>query len=257
MEHSKSMQYAIEDSLVDYLQIIANNGNRPFVLNDKIGWVKTLPTAWSNYIFYANFKEEQIDNEIEQICAKMKEGELPCDWIVGPRSCPLNLSEYLEKHNLKKQYSMAGMAIDLPSLKTKIALPDNIQIEIVDTKDKLELWAAVVSKALWKGEPFEACLFEDLIHDPNFEFYLAFHKNEAVASSMLILSSGVAEINMVSTIKNYEKRGIGSAMTLTPLLVARERGYKFGVLQASVPGEPVYLKIGFKEYCRFNVYRYQ
>ena len=40
----------IEESLIDYLRIISANGARPFTLNEKIGWVRTFPTAWSNYI---------------------------------------------------------------------------------------------------------------------------------------------------------------------------------------------------------------
>jgi hypothetical protein len=51
--------------------------------------------------------------------------------------------------------------------------------------------------------------------------------------------------------------GIGTAMTVIPLLYAKDNGYNIGVLQASEAGEPVYRKIGFEEYCRFNVYRYQ
>jgi predicted acetyltransferase len=51
--------------------------------------------------------------------------------------------------------------------------------------------------------------------------------------------------------------GIGTAMVIAPLLYAKEKGYELGVLQASQAGEPVYRKIGFEEYCRFVVYKYQ
>lgn len=257
MKDTESIVNAIEDSFIDYLQIVANNGNRPFVFNNKIGWVRTFPTAWSNFIFYTNFDYIDIDKQIAQICSEMKNGDIPNEWLVGPKSLPSDLGDYLEKYNIIKEYSMAGMAINITKMDRTVTIPNDLCIEIVDTKTKLQLWTDVVSRALWNGQTFETCLFENLINNPNYKFYLAYLNGEAVASSMLMLSHGVAEINMVSTLGQYQGIGIGTAMTVTPLLYAKDHGYKIGVLQASKAGEPVYRKIGFEEYCRFNVYKYQ
>lgn len=258
MKNTENIASVIEDSLVDYLQVVAANGNRPFVLTNKIGWVRTFPTAWSNFIFYANFDRYEIDNQISEISSNMKNGDLPNEWVVGPKSFPPDLGDYLEKYNIKKQFSMAGMAIDITKMDHKdVKLPDNLHIETVETKSMMQLWTTIVSRALFKGEPFEASLFESLISDPNYRFYLAFIKDEPVASSMVMLSHGVAGIDMVSTLRQYQGMGIGTAMTVTPLLYAKDNGYKIGVLQASEAGEPVYRKIGFEEYCRFDVYKYQ
>ena len=256
MKNIESIVNAIEDSLVDYLRIAAKNGNRPFVLNNKIGWVRTFPTAWSNFIFYANFDYNEIDKQIAQLCFKMENGEIPNEWVVGPRSFPSDLGYYLEKNNIIKQSSMTGMAIDIKKMDLTLTIPDNLYIELVDTKSKMLVWTDVVSRGLWNGETFESCLFENLISNPNYKFYIAYLNGEAVASSMLMLSHNVAGIDMVSTIRKYQGMGIGTAMTVTPLLYAKDKGYNIGVLQASEAGEPVYRKIGFEEYCRFDVYKY-
>lgn len=42
-------------------------------------------------------------------------------------------------------------------------------------------------------------------------------------------------------------------MTLKPLYDAKDMGYHIGVLQATKAGEPVYKKIGFKDYCTLHV----
>ncbi len=46
--------------------------------------------------------------------------------------------------------------------------------------------------------------------------------------------------------------GIGTVLTLAPMEDARQLGYRIAVLQASRMGEPVYRKIGFKSYFRYN-----
>jgi chloramphenicol 3-O-phosphotransferase len=258
---SKLTQYEIcaiiEDGLVDYLKTISQNGNRPFVLNEKIGWIKTFPTSWSNYIFYSNFDIKDVDNQILQVISRIETEELPDEWVIGPKSKPINLCDYLEKNNFVKQYNMAGMAIDIMEMDTSVEIPKNVNIIAIENEPMIKLWADVVSNGLWNGNAFESCLFENLIHNPKFKFYLAFLNGEPVASSMLQLSNGIASIDMVSTLQKYWHMGIGTAMTKIPLLYARDKGCKIGVLQASEAGEHGYRKIGFEEFFRFNVYKYQ
>ena len=98
------MSIIIENSLVDYLQTVSKNGDRPFILDKKIGWVKTFPTAWSNYIFYSNFDDNEIQDQISQVISRIESGELPDEWLIGPKSRPINLCDYLENNNFKKQY---------------------------------------------------------------------------------------------------------------------------------------------------------
>lgn len=247
----------IEDGLVDYVKTISKNGNRPFVLNEKIGWVKTFPTSWSNYIFYSDFDITDVDNQLLQVISKIKTQELPDVWVIGPKSKPTNLCDYLVKNNFVKQGDMAGMAIDIMEMDTSVAIPKDVNIITIDNEQMIRLWADVVSNGLWNGNTFESCLFENLINNPKFKFYLAFLNGEPVASSMLQLSNGIASIDMVATLRKYWHMGIGTAMTKIPLLYARDKGYKIGVLQASEAGEHGYRKIGFEEYCRFNVYKYE
>jgi hypothetical protein len=46
-------------------------------------------------------------------------------------------------------------------------------------------------------------------------------------------------------------------MTLRPLQEARAKGYRAGVLYASEMGANVYIKMGFKEYCKIGQYLWE
>ena len=198
-----------------------------------------------------------MHDELSQLIRKIETGELPDEWIVGPKSRPADLCDYLEKNNFTKRYTLTGMAIDLMKMDSTVIVPQNVTIMEVENSNMLKQWTDIISNGLFHGNAFEAELFESLVNQPQFKFYLAYLNGAPVAASMLQFSNGVATIDLVATLSEHWRKGIGTAMTKTPLVYARDMGYKVGVLQASMAGEHGYRKIGFEEYCKFNAYKFQ
>jgi GNAT superfamily N-acetyltransferase len=73
-----------------------------------------------------------------------------------------------------------------------------------------------------------------------------------VGASVLYLDAGVAGLYDVGVLPEARRQGIGAAMTVAPLRFARELGYRYGVLQASGMGVPVYERVGFRKVCRIS-----
>ena len=70
---------------------------------------------------------------------------------------------------------------------------------------------------------------------------------EPVCCGLLYCGAGVAGLLGLGTLPAHRRKGIGSAMQLGRLRIARELGYRYAVLFASEIGYSPYLKLGFQD----------
>ena len=56
----------------------------------------------------------------------------------------------------------------------------------------------------------------------------------------------------IGTLQSARRRGVGSALTLVPMLAPRDEGYRAAILHATPEGERLYPRLGFREYCRIS-----
>ena len=152
------------------------------------------------------------------------------------------------------------MAVDLSLLPGGLATHAGLRIVAVDGEHVLKQWIHVASIGFRVDERFEKVWFDffaDAISDRRFQTYLALLDGKPVATSQLFLSEGVAGIYNVSCIPDARGQGIGSAVTLAPLLEARQLGYRIGILQASKAGYNAYRRLGFQDYGKLSVYLWE
>ncbi|MEK7787954.1 MAG: GNAT family N-acetyltransferase, partial [Chloroflexota bacterium] len=70
---------------------------------------------------------------------------------------------------------------------------------------------------------------------------------EPACCGFLFCGAGVAGLIGLGTLPAFRGKGIGSAMQLERLRIARELGYRYAVLFASEMGRSPYLKLGFQD----------
>lgn len=77
--------------------------------------------------------------------------------------------------------------------------------------------------------------------------FVGYLNDEPVATNMLFNGGGVTSVYAIATVPSARGKGVGGAITLKPLIEARDRdGYKYAVLFSTEMGIRVYQRIGFR-----------
>lgn len=221
-----------------------------------------LPAPVFNGVVPINMTCEDVQSTVDDLQAKLNKKGGPAMWWVGPQTTPENIDALLEQHGLQQAGEAPNMVVDLSALNSMTTTIENFRIEKVNKVDNPEgqaLWARTTSKGF--GVPAsvgaEVAELEATFNDSHYKaahHYIGYLDDIPVASSSMILDSGVAGIYAVATAPEARRQGIGAAMTLMPLLEAKEMGYHVGILQASAMGYPVYERLGFQEVFKFRTY---
>jgi len=253
---SSSAIQAIEANLWAFLATVCGSG---FHEQNDLAWYLTgIPFPFFNGVLRARLQPDTLDKSIEDVLEHYRLRNLPMYWWVGPASSPDDLGEHLESHDLTLDHRDRGMAVDLGLLKN-LEPPKQVRIERVNNKQILAGWTRVFTSVFGiPAECSEACLemFDRAGYalDGKLWNYVGILGDEIVATSTVFLDGDVAGIYNVATVPEARGKGVGAAMTLAPLLKAREMGCRLGILQSSQIGYGVYKGLGFQEYCKIDLY---
>lgn len=187
-------------------------------------------------------------------------------WWTGPDAQPDDLGQRLEARGLLSMEQMTetlahGMvqttagapimaaALDQVDERLLARTPPGFLIEEVGDEAGLREWKQVVVATYelpeWAGQAWVDASLTLGIGNTPWRMYLGRLDGEAVATNMLFNGGGVASILAVATLPKAQRKGIGAAISLKPLLEARAAGYRFATLWSTEEGAPLYRRIGF------------
>jgi ribosomal protein S18 acetylase RimI-like enzyme len=188
-------------------------------------------------------------------------------WWTDTNTTPVDLGERLMKHGL---VSMEGQAKEFtPGIKsTEVGapcmiadlrtmnetalnqVPAGFTIDEVRSESDLQSFKQVLIAGYdmpdWAADGWIQAAHAIGIGRTPWQMYLGRLNGEPVATNMLFNGGGVASVYGVATVPAARGQGIGGAITLRPLLDAREQGYRYAVLFASDMGVHTYERIGFR-----------
>lgn len=222
-------------------------------------FVSGVPLQLWNGVMRAQFAAGDVEARIEVTLRHFAADQVPLSWLIGPSTRPHDLGRRLEAHGLTFDSESPGMAAQLHHLPIATAQTPGLTITEVGNDAALAQWIETMVIGSELPDVVRAQLLQ--LHARHgyhrldaVRYFLGAVNGTPVATSLLFLSAGVAGIYCVATVPSARGRGIGSAMTVAPLQVARDLGYTIGVLQSSQMGLSIYRRLGFQEYCTFSLY---
>jgi ribosomal protein S18 acetylase RimI-like enzyme len=251
---------AIEANMFDFWMLLGGSPHLDLLDGpDMIRLVSDLPSPFCNLVLRAQISQSDIDARIRKTLSHFRSRGLPVRWMTSPSTQPSNLGNYLEAHGFKHIADYPGMAVHLSDLNQELAFPSDLSIQPVSDTRSLEQLTQTLTEGY--GVPVSVGNhFFDVLSSLGFELnlhhYLGWLKGKPVACASLLLSSGVAGIYFVATVKGARGLGIGSAITLFPLREAQALGYNIATLGSTSEGLGVYRRLGFREFFKFGIYIY-
>ncbi len=220
-------------------------------------------------VWATRLEPAEVDAVIDETIAWFEARNAPFFfWWTGPGTTPSDLGLRLEGRGLLSMEQMtetlahgmvqtsAGapvMVADLTHVDESLMTcpPPGFVIEEVMDEAGLRDWKRVVVETYglpeWAGQAWVDAGLALGIDKTPWRMYLGRLDGEAVATNMLFTGGGVASILAVATLPKAQRKGIGAAISLRPLLDARAAGYRYATLWSTEQGAPVYRRIGFHD----------
>jgi predicted GNAT family acetyltransferase len=203
-----------------------------------------------NSVFYARLDEANLDRQIDRLLAPYRKLGLSAYWWSFGLP-PLALADRLFRRGLWSIRN-EGMAADLFALNEAIPAPAGLRIERVADEATFKTWLSLNTSIFGFSRELEAEFYNaytrlGFASDAPLQHYLGTLDGKPVASSSGMLDGNVIGLYNVGVVFSARGQGIGAAITLHPLRVAREAGYRVGVLQATRMGHGLYSRLGFRD----------
>jgi GNAT superfamily N-acetyltransferase len=260
---------AVEENLHELFRAQCTLADSELVEGPELSFHHTSPTSpMFKGVWATCLEPDAVEAAIDERIAWFRERDAPFFfWWTGPSSRPAELTERLLARGLigmeeQSRVLVPGlkavatgapaMAADLRSMNEDALtqVPDGFVIEEVRDEAGLEGFRRVFVEA-YEVPAFAAQAWVDAtralgIGRTPWRLFVGRLDGEAVATNMLFNGGGVASVYAVGTAPAARGRGIGGAITLAPLLEAREEGYPHAVLFSSAMGVHAYERIGFR-----------
>jgi GNAT superfamily N-acetyltransferase len=264
------LAYAVQENLFELFKAMAHAlAGAEIVERDGLSYHHTFP---SNPMFKGVWRTQlaldQVDAAIDETLAWFTARKAPfIFWWTGQGTAPADLGARLQARWLldmaEQQAALApgikqteqgapGMVADLHRMNEAalLTVPAKFVIEEVATAAALldfkRVFLASYEIPDWAGQGWVDATQAIGIGKTPWKMYVGYLNGEPVATNMLFNGAGVASVYAVGTVPAARGMGIGGAITLKPLLAARDMGYRHAVLFSTEMGASVYQRIGFR-----------
>lgn len=271
---------AVFENLYDLFRAMANNlPDSQLVEDEKVSRHFTFPTnPMFKGVWQTRLSENEADAVIDEVIAWFKERNAPYFfWWTGGKISPHDLDARLTKRGmismaeqtqelakgiLSTEQGSPCMVAELDKMNESVLAktPNGFVIKEIENETELNDFKKVFVETYqipeWAGQAWVDATLKIGVGKTPWRMFVGYLNGEPVATNMLFNGGGVASVYAVATIPSAQGQGIGAAITLKPLIEARDRdGFKYAVLFSTEMGFKVYERIGFRA-TQYRINRY-
>jgi hypothetical protein len=212
-------------------------------------------------VWRTHLSPEETETKIDEVVNWFNQHGAPYFfWWTDSQTQPVDMAERLTKRGFDGNLEgNPGMAANLLELRENFQIPSSIKIIQAIKQESLEDWRDAFAEAfeipVSDGQAWVDATLSLGKENVPWKLYVGYLEQKPVSTSLLFYGAGVAGLYAIGTIPRARNKGIGTAITLKPLLDAHNQDYNFAVLFSSRMGYAVYKRLGFREVvCKIGKY---
>jgi len=221
----------------------------------KLMWYNTrLPHGMYNYAFTDRLVQE---DDLNSLVRDFGRTNTPFYFCTGLLETTKDSRELLERAGLVSFGNLDGLCFQLSNELPQINAPDSCDIRVVQTAAEYQQFARVMAEAAGIDSDIGMKFFNDFCtyKESKFLAIIAYLEDRPVGCCMLLNSAnGVAGNYFDWVVPNHRRKGIGSAMTLKRMQIAKDSGKQFIIAQCMSTSSGLYQALGFKKVCELGLY---
>jgi GNAT superfamily N-acetyltransferase len=206
-------------------------------------------TQKEGFVLYSKLTEENVEATIQQQIDYFRGLGYGFEWKVYNHDSPADLRQRLIAHGFEDSEEEALLILDIENAPPSLFQATDHDIRKVTDPADVEL-AMAIQTEVWEDDMSSLGLWlaRLLTDSPDFiSMYIAYVDDKPVCSAWIFFSSNgqYASIYGGSTLKEYRKQGIYSAILGLRVREAKARGCRYISIDASPMSKPITQKHGF------------
>jgi len=149
-----------------------------------------------------------------------------------------------------------GMAREFTGELLTPSLPENMEIANLDLLQDREQWTNIVSTELTTPNIFSPIMIEKIMQQSGVKLFLLKQNGIGVSTLLIYESSNSIGLYLLATHKSARRNGFGFMMLEQTIGLITRQSKKTIILHATQIGENLHIRLGFKPYNQFFLYRY-
>lgn len=212
-------------------------------------WVVTgVPNEAFNGVIWTRLSATDADAQVPALVEQFRFQGLPALWRVDTSSEPADLADRLLALGCASVPDGVCMGARLARLSREMSRFPGLTVDRVTTEKALDEWLTIWAAMSDEPRAPRELLYQSLDTGARhpLHLYVARIDGRAAGVAEMFLGQRSAGLYTLGVSPAYRGRGIGTALVLTPLMVARTLGYDVGVVRPSAETQSMLEHLGFE-----------